>query len=106
VVGSSVISNLKEPIRSHYGRIYFADPASLEILTYSWLDLDLHCYLGQSITPHSQICFFYCNKYKRIYLDKRDLDYLHNSALRHKEYKTAKIFKSAIDDVVIWAGSS
>jgi hypothetical protein len=105
-VGSSCIADLVEPVRTHYGRIYFADAASLEILTYSWLDLDLHSYLGQTLTPNKTICFFYCKKYKRIYLDRRDLEYLHYAALRHDMPLTAKIFKSAIDDVVIWAGSS
>lgn len=95
--------NLK--LSKSFGRICISSAYTLKTITYAWLKLDLQEYLGQVISyshPFERIYLFYCQKYKHIYISEEDLIYIHISALRHDDYKTAALIKLAIDDVREW----
>jgi hypothetical protein len=81
------------------GRICIYSAFSFNIVTFSWLKLDIKKYLGSANTCNKyskQVHFFYCKNYKKIFIYNQDLYYLYASALKHKDYKSAFCFKKAI----------
>lgn len=73
-----------------------------KIVSYSWMEMQLDKYLGQAIDYRYKdeiLYFFYCKKFKHIYLDEEDLHIAYNAAIRHEMLGTANILKLAIDDM-------
>jgi hypothetical protein len=93
---------------NRYGRLCIYSCATNEVVTYSWLKTNLDKYLGLKL--HKKIAsftdeyrfedsyMFHCKRYGNIYIVANHLDDIYNSALKHKDYKTAELINKAISD--------
>jgi len=86
------------------GRICIYSAFSFNIVTFSWLKLDIKKYLGSANTCNKyskQVHFFYCKNYKKIFIYNQDLYYLYAS-LNKFIFFIAKITKKFLFTIKIY----
>lgn len=78
--------------------VFSASSKKENVVTFSWLKLDLSKYCGFKKEKNHIKIFFHCNIYKNIYFLENDFYYIYSSAIRHNNHEILAVLKEYLKE--------